>query len=132
MRDYEKLSDSAVAALAADGVERLLPDAASPYLLIAEHAGNVVPAPWRDLGLAEPYLDTHFAVDIGVDLAQYLQRALGPPPPVGPDRLAHIVAGGRQHRANVRGKSAKGKGQSGTGDVSGSWPRASVAAAIRL
>ncbi|TIU61159.1 MAG: hypothetical protein E5W15_32615, partial [Mesorhizobium sp.] len=61
MRDLEKLGDAAVAALAAAGVERLLPAATSPYLLIAEHAGNVVPAPWRDLGLAEPYLGTHFA-----------------------------------------------------------------------
>ncbi|RUX19742.1 N-formylglutamate amidohydrolase [Mesorhizobium sp. M2A.F.Ca.ET.042.01.1.1] len=75
--DLEKLGDAAVAALAAAGVERLLPDAASPYLLIAEHAGNVVPGPWRDLGLAEPYLGTHFAVDLGVDaLTRRLSRTL--------------------------------------------------------
>ncbi|WP_292073433.1 N-formylglutamate amidohydrolase [Mesorhizobium sp.] len=80
MRDLEKLGDAAVAALAAAGMERLLPDAASPYLLIAEHAGNVVPGPWRDLGLAEPYLGTHFATDIGVDaLTRRLSRALRAP-----------------------------------------------------
>ncbi|AZO37597.1 N-formylglutamate amidohydrolase [Mesorhizobium sp. M2A.F.Ca.ET.037.01.1.1] len=80
VRDLEKLGDAAVAALAAAGVERLLPDATSPYLLIAEHAGNVVPAPWRDLGLAEPYLGTHFAVDIGVDaLTRRLSRTLRAP-----------------------------------------------------
>ena len=77
VRDLETLGDSAVAALAAAGVERLLPDAASPYLLIAEHGGNVVPAPWRDLDLAETYLGTHFAVDIGVDaLTRRLSRTL--------------------------------------------------------
>jgi predicted N-formylglutamate amidohydrolase len=80
MRGLEKLDDAAVAALAVAGVERLLPEAASPYLLIAEHAGNVVPAPWRDLGLAEPYLDTHFAIDIGIDaLTRRLSRSLRAP-----------------------------------------------------
>ncbi|WP_201410720.1 N-formylglutamate amidohydrolase [Mesorhizobium sp. J8] len=80
MRGLEELGDAAVAALAAAGVERLLPDSANPYLLIAEHAGNVVPAPWRDLGLAEPYLGTHFAVDIGVDaLTRRLSRTLRAP-----------------------------------------------------
>jgi predicted N-formylglutamate amidohydrolase len=80
MRDLEKLDDAAVAALAEAGVERLLPEAASPYLLIAEHAGNVVPTPWRDLGLEEVYLGTHFAVDIGIDaLTRRLSRSLRAP-----------------------------------------------------
>jgi len=74
------LDDAAIAALAAASVERLHIDAASPYLLIAEHAGNVVPAPWHDLGLAEPYLGTHFAVDIGIDaLTRRLSRTLRAP-----------------------------------------------------
>ena len=73
-----RLDPAETAALAADAVECLLPEAASPYLLIAEHAGSKVPAPWRDLGLAEPYLATHFAVDLGIDaltrrLSQHLQ-----------------------------------------------------------
>jgi predicted N-formylglutamate amidohydrolase len=74
------LDDAAIAALAAASVERLDVDAASPYLLIAEHAGNVVPAPWHDLGLAAPYLGTHFAVDIGIDaLTRRLSRTLRAP-----------------------------------------------------
>ena len=39
--------------------------APAPMLLICEHAGNLVPAPWRNLGLAAPFLATHFAWDIG-------------------------------------------------------------------
>ncbi|MER8830881.1 N-formylglutamate amidohydrolase [Mesorhizobium sp. M0938] len=74
------LDDATVERLAAASVERLLPDAASPYLLIAEHAGNLVPAPWHDLGLAAPYLGTHFAVDIGIDaLTRRLSRTLRAP-----------------------------------------------------
>jgi len=61
------MNAAAIAVLAAAGVEQLRMEAQSPYLLIAEHAGDLVPAPWRDLGLAAPYLATHFAVDIGVD-----------------------------------------------------------------
>lgn len=75
-----RLAPAETAALAADAVECLLPEAASPYLLIAEHAGNKVPAPWRDLGLAEPYLATHFAVDLGIDaLTRRLSRRLQAP-----------------------------------------------------
>jgi predicted N-formylglutamate amidohydrolase len=74
------LDDATVERLAATSVERLLPDATSPYLLIAEHAGNLVPAPWHDLGLAVPYLGTHFAVDIGIDaLTRRLSRTLRAP-----------------------------------------------------
>ncbi|WP_054311773.1 N-formylglutamate amidohydrolase [Mesorhizobium sp. 1M-11] len=75
-----RLDPAETAALAADAVECLLPEAASPYLLIAEHAGNKVPAPWRNLGLAEPYLATHFAVDLGVDaLTRRLSQRLQAP-----------------------------------------------------
>ncbi|WP_165779767.1 N-formylglutamate amidohydrolase [Mesorhizobium sanjuanii] len=74
------LDDATVEVLAAASVEGLLPGAASPYLLIAEHAGNLVPAPWQDLGLAVPYLGTHFAVDIGIDaLTRRLSRTLRAP-----------------------------------------------------
>ncbi len=76
----EKLDDAAVATLADASMERLRIEAASPYLLIAEHAGNLVPAPWRDLGLAAPYLGTHFAVDIGIDaLTRRLSQTLRAP-----------------------------------------------------
>lgn len=75
-----RLTPAETAALAAGAVERLLPKAASPYLLIAEHAGNTVPAPWRDLGLAAPYLETHFAVDLGIDaLTRRLSQRLRAP-----------------------------------------------------
>jgi predicted N-formylglutamate amidohydrolase len=75
-----RLDAAEAAALATDAVECLLPDAASPYLLIAEHAGNKVPAPWRDLGLAAPYLETHFAVDLGIDaLTRRLSQDLQAP-----------------------------------------------------
>lgn len=37
----------------------------APLLLICEHAGNKVPAPWRDLDVAVAFLETHFAFDIG-------------------------------------------------------------------
>ncbi|WP_292160780.1 N-formylglutamate amidohydrolase [Mesorhizobium sp.] len=72
--------DAAIAALAAAAVERLRPGVASPYLLIAEHAGNLVPQPWHDLGLAPPFLDTHFAVDLGIDaLTRRLSQTLRAP-----------------------------------------------------
>ncbi len=74
------LNGAAIAALADASMERLQVGADSPYLLIAEHAGNIVPAPWRDLGLAAPYLETHFAVDIGIDaLTRRLSEGLRAP-----------------------------------------------------
>lgn len=77
---FAELDDGAIAALAAASVERLRIEAASPYLLIAEHAGNLVPSPWHDLGLAAPYLGTHFAVDIGIDaLTRRLSQTLRAP-----------------------------------------------------
>jgi predicted N-formylglutamate amidohydrolase len=52
----------------------------APLLLICEHAGNEVPAPWRDLGLAAPFLDTHFASDIGAGaLTRLMAARLGAP-----------------------------------------------------
>lgn len=75
-----RLEPAEAVALAADAVECLRPEAASPYLLIAEHAGNKVPAPWRDLGLATSYLETHFAVDLGIDaLTRRLSQRLQAP-----------------------------------------------------
>lgn len=74
------MNAAAIAMLAAAGVEQLRMEAQCPYLLIAEHAGNAVPAPWHDLGLAAPYLGTHFAVDIGVDaLTRRLSQGLRAP-----------------------------------------------------
>jgi predicted N-formylglutamate amidohydrolase len=52
-------------ALAESGAERLRPAGKSPFLLICEHAGAEIPAPWGNLGLEEAYLATHFAYDPG-------------------------------------------------------------------
>ena len=60
------LSEARLAELAKDAVRTIVaPAAPSPMLLICEHAGNLVPAPWRNLGLAADFLDTHFAWDAG-------------------------------------------------------------------
>lgn len=54
-------------------------DAAAP-LLLCEHAGNTVPAPWRDLGLPAALLDTHFAWDAGAGaLTELLAARLNAP-----------------------------------------------------
>jgi len=54
--------------------------ALAPLLLLCEHAGNEVPAPWRDLGLAAPFLATHFAGDIGAGaLTRLMAARLGAP-----------------------------------------------------
>jgi predicted N-formylglutamate amidohydrolase len=37
----------------------------SPLVLICEHAGKSVPAPWRGLDVHASFLDTHFGWDIG-------------------------------------------------------------------
>lgn len=62
-----QMEETTVTYLAGEAVETLREASVSPYLLVAEHAGNRVPAPWRGLGLAPAFLDTHFAFDIGVD-----------------------------------------------------------------
>lgn len=56
-----------VARLAADAVETLHSDSSSPLLLLCEHAGAVIPAPWGTLGLDPAFLTTHYAWDPGVD-----------------------------------------------------------------
>lgn len=74
------LDEKAVGELAAQAVEMLPGSEASPYLLIAEHAGNHVPEPWAGLGLPKPFLDTHFAVDLGIDaLTRRLSQRLRAP-----------------------------------------------------
>ena len=44
----------------------LRPDGASPWLLIADHAGQAVPAALRRLGLPQHELDRHIGWDIGI------------------------------------------------------------------
>ncbi|MFO0994978.1 MAG: N-formylglutamate amidohydrolase [Hyphomicrobiales bacterium] len=61
-----RLSDDALAELAGRAVRvREAVTAFAPLLLVCEHAGNEVPPAWANLGLAAPFLETHFAWDIG-------------------------------------------------------------------
>lgn len=70
-------SDAALAAGAAEVLEGA-PDA--PLLLLCEHAGKAVPAPWQDLGLAPALLDTHYGWDPGAAaLTRDLARRLACP-----------------------------------------------------
>ena len=72
------LSEAATAALAAEAVEVVA--GSGGLLLISEHAGNRVPAPWRSLGLAPALLDTHFAWDVGAGaLTRLLAQRLAAP-----------------------------------------------------
>lgn len=68
-----RIPPETVAALAAQAAEVLPGAAASPLLLICEHAGTTIPAPWGDLGLPAPFFATHYAFDPGVEA---LTRAL--------------------------------------------------------
>jgi predicted N-formylglutamate amidohydrolase len=71
-------SEAATAALAARAVEAVAGNAG--LLLISEHAGNRVPAPWRSLGLAPALLDTHFAWDAGAGaMTRLLAQRLAAP-----------------------------------------------------
>lgn len=38
----------------------------SPWLLVAEHAGNFIPDSYQQLGLSSQLLTTHIAIDIGI------------------------------------------------------------------
>ena len=40
--------------------------ATSPMLLIADHAGNLVPRSLQQLGLPQAELDRHIGIDIGI------------------------------------------------------------------
>ncbi|ENN86526.1 hypothetical protein RHSP_08926 [Rhizobium freirei PRF 81] len=56
------------------------PDGASPYLLLCEHASNLIPRALGELGLPEAERRRHIAWDIGVSaLSQHLSRALDAP-----------------------------------------------------
>jgi predicted N-formylglutamate amidohydrolase len=54
--------------LTALAAEVLAPDGASPLLLLCEHAGAEIPAPWNGLGLDPAFLATHYAYDPGAGL----------------------------------------------------------------
>lgn len=48
-----------------DATAVLRPDGGSPFVLVCEHASNVMPARYRALGLADPDCQRHIAWDIG-------------------------------------------------------------------
>lgn len=68
-----KLEPARLDALRQDAVTVLPGAAAHPLVMVCEHAGALVPAPWRDLGLDKALLATHFAFDLG---AGAMTRAL--------------------------------------------------------
>ena len=75
-----QLAPDTVAALKANACEVLRADSVSPLLLLCEHAGNLVPAPWRNLGLPPEFLETHYGYDPGVDgLTRALSQRLNAP-----------------------------------------------------
>jgi predicted N-formylglutamate amidohydrolase len=62
-----------VAALAEEAVEVVEGTAHPDIVLLCEHAGRTVPAPWGDLGLPSAFFATHHACDLG---AAELTRAV--------------------------------------------------------
>lgn len=59
-------SQSLLAAHEPPPVRIINPDGASPFLLLGDHAGNIIPASLGSLGLGEADLGRHIAWDIGV------------------------------------------------------------------
>lgn len=69
-----------LSALRRDAVECLPGAARHPLVMVCEHAGALVPAPWQDLGLDKAYLATHFAFDPGAGpMTRALCADLGAP-----------------------------------------------------
>ena len=66
------------AALIDDAVEHIDRGTAVPILIVCEHAGNLVPAPWHDLGLDGVSLADHIGWDIGAaGVARHVSMRLG-------------------------------------------------------
>jgi len=75
-----QLAPDTIAGLKASACETLRGDSPSPLLLLCEHAGNLVPPPWRNLGLPAEFLETHYGYDPGVnDLTRALSERLDAP-----------------------------------------------------
>src|SRR5699024_3129473 len=61
-------------------VALLRPDAASPFVLVCDHAGNAVPRQLAQLGLPDAELERHIGIDIGIlGVAQHLSALLNAP-----------------------------------------------------
>lgn len=67
-----------VAALAQGAAEVIAGSTRPDIVLLCEHGGSTVPAPWRDLGLPDVFFATHHGCDLGAaDLTRALARELG-------------------------------------------------------
>ena len=67
-----------VAALAEEAAELVEGTAQPDIVLLCEHAGRRVPAPWGDLGLSRDFFATHHACDLGAaELTRAVARELG-------------------------------------------------------
>jgi predicted N-formylglutamate amidohydrolase len=67
------------AATLADGAAEVIAGTTHPdIVLLCEHGGSRVPAPWADLGLPSVFFATHHGCDLGAaDLTRALARELG-------------------------------------------------------
>lgn len=67
-----------VAALAQRAADVIAGTTHPDIVLLCEHGGRTVPAPWQDLGLPSVFLATHHGCDLGAaDLTRALARELG-------------------------------------------------------
>jgi predicted N-formylglutamate amidohydrolase len=67
-----------VAALAAEAADVVAGTTNPDIVLLCEHGGRRMPAPWADLGLPSAFFATHYGCDIGAaDLTHALARELG-------------------------------------------------------
>jgi len=67
-----------VDALAAGAADVITGTTRPDIVLLCEHGGSIVPAPWKDLGLPGVFFATHHGCDLGAaDLTRALARELG-------------------------------------------------------
>jgi predicted N-formylglutamate amidohydrolase len=78
MEPPRHLSHEEVAALAEGAAEVIAGTTRSDIVLLCEHGGSRVPAPWANLGLASVYFATHHGCDLGAaELTRALAQELG-------------------------------------------------------
>lgn len=65
MSGAETLSESEIASYSQGAVSVVVGSANPDIVLLCEHGGREIPAEWNGLGMAEAFLETHFAHDIG-------------------------------------------------------------------
>jgi predicted N-formylglutamate amidohydrolase len=78
MEPPRHLSHEEVAALAEGAAEVIAGTTRSDIVLLCEHGGSRVPAPWANLGLASLYFATHHGCDLGAaELTRAVAQELG-------------------------------------------------------